>query len=418
MRKFRRINLFLCFTFLFLLFASAQKKIYRQLDSSLKWYGKNRERLNQFIRNYGIEGKNYDSKNKPVAVFDWDNSVIKNDIGSAVVYWMIQNDKILQPPKAEWGNVIPYLTEEAKKRLSEVCKGISPGKSIKTSTNIAAANEFVSLYDRGTLANGNPAFAGYNHRTYLPSIALQSQLQAGYTPEEIRSFTRKVIHLNLKAPIGKIQLVGTTPVDGYIRIYKQVHNLIQTMQASGFEVWICSASPQYVVEPFAKIIGVERDHVIGLRPILDAAGKITYDFQGCGLVEDGKNALLNYMDGKRCWINRVIYKDKTASAINQRPFHKRQVFGMGDANTDITFLKDATGLKLVINRNKLELMAHAYHNLEKNWIINPMFIDPKPKRKKYPCSKTGCVDKNGKMGPCIDAKGNIIPDQEDSIYLE
>ena len=412
----RKKRLFAWFMFLSFLLVSAQEKVCKQLNPSLKWYGKNREYLNQFIRDYGIGGKNYNAKNKPVAIFDWDNSVIKNDIGAAVVYWMIQNDKILQPPKAQWGKVIPYLTEEAKKRLREVCKNTPAGKPIKTSINIAAANEFVNLYNRRTLANGNPAFSGYNYRTYRPSTALQSQLQAGYTPEEIRAFTRKVIELNLKAPIGKTQLVGTTPVNGYLRIYKQIHNLIQTMQASGFDVWICSASPQYVVEPFAKMVGVDRDHVIGLRPILDSSGKITYDFQGCGPVKDGENTLINYMDGKRCWINRVIYKDNTPNAIKQRSFHERQVFGMGDANTDITFLKDATGLKLVINRNKLELMAHAYHNLEKNWLINPMFINPKPRRKKYPCSKTGCVNENGKMKPCIDAKGNIIPDQEDSIY--
>lgn len=38
------------------------------------------------------------TKIKPVAVFDWDNTVVKNDIGDATFYYMLKHDEILQPP--------------------------------------------------------------------------------------------------------------------------------------------------------------------------------------------------------------------------------------------------------------------------------------------------------------------------------
>ena len=58
----------------------------------------------------------------------------------------------------------------------------------------------------------------------------------------------------------------------------------------------------------------------------------------------------------------------------------------GDSEGDFFFLKDATEARLVINRNKTELMCHAYANSDGKWLINPMFIHPKPqKTSDYDC---------------------------------
>ncbi len=40
-------------------------------------------------------------------------------------------------------------------------------------------------------------------------------------------------------------------------------------------------------------------------------------------------------------------------------------------------MTDSTEMRLAINRNKTEIMCHAYDNEDGKWIINPMFIDPK-----------------------------------------
>ncbi|MEK7483815.1 MAG: hypothetical protein AABZ60_05740, partial [Planctomycetota bacterium] len=80
----------------------------------------------------------------------------------------------------------------------------------------------------------------------------------------------------------------------------------------------------------------------------------------------------------------------------------RLIFVAGDSNTDISMLLDAQ-YKLVINRNETELMCYAYYNEDSlgNWLINPMFIDPKfQKTEGYSCSLFG------------------LPDQQDSIYGE
>jgi hypothetical protein len=40
-------------------------------------------------------------------------------------------------------------------------------------------------------------------------------------------------------------------------------------------------------------------------------------------------------------------------------------------------LKDATDLKIAINRNKTQIMCNAYNGARDRWLIQPMFIAPK-----------------------------------------
>ncbi len=389
----------------------------RTLNATLEWYGNNRQQLDTMIAEYGSASADYNPAQKPVATFDWDNTVIKNDIGAATLYWMIQHEKVQQPPGADW-HVIPYLTDEAVETMSSVCGAVTPpGSPLPTATNHACANELVSLNDNKTLTNGQAAFTGYNYRTYDPGCAMQSYILAGYTPDEVRAIAGQVIEANLGASIGSTQRVGDMEEEGYIRIYPQILDLIGTLHANGFDVWIVSASPQYIVESFAARVGIPADHVIGVRSMLDERGRLTYNLEGCGPVSDKENSLFTYITGKRCWINKVIYNDTSANAINIRTSGDRPVFAAGDSNTDVAFMQDATALRLVINRNSPELMCNAYASKNTDWLINPMFIAPKPLRNEpYNCSMTACRNERGDQVPCRNAAGKIIPDQNDTVY--
>ena len=75
-----------------------------------------------------------------------------------------------------------------------------------------------------------------------------------------------------------------------------------------------------------------------------------------------------------------------------------------------------TQLRLVINRNKTELMCEAYFNEDGNWIVNPMFIEPKSQHEPYACSTEGMVLPDGEDGPLLDDKGQAVPDQTDSVF--
>lgn len=83
----------------------------------------------------------------------------------------------------------------------------------------------------------------------------------------------------------------------------------------------------------------------------------------------------------------------------------------------MTFLGDATGARLVINRNNPELMCNAYDNSDGKWLVNPpMFIEPKSRADApYRCSTDAYTDAAGAKGAVTRADGSVIPDQADTV---
>jgi len=391
----------------------------RQLDSSLEWHDGVREFLQTAIdANSTCTGKADESKPKKVAIFDWDNTVVKNDIGYATNFYMIQNDLILQPPNQDWRTTSRYLTPAAADALSAACgKDVPAGKPLPTKTNTKCADEMISILNNET-TTGQQAFAGADQRRITGPYGWGTALSAGYTADELAGFAQKTKEQNLAADVGTTQTVGTEQVDGYIRIYPQIKDLIGTLQAHGIDTWILSASPEPIVKVWGPEVGIDAAHSIGVRSVYDAAGKQTPHLLGCGGVPDGDDSVLTYIDGKRCWANQVIFGVNGPDAWKQQPEDRRQILGAGDAVTDVTFVGDATAASLVINRNKAELMCHAYDGLFGNggkWAINPMFIEPLPQHEPYKCGESFTKSDGGK-GPVVRSDGAPIPDQVDSVF--
>src|SRR6476469_8400320 len=82
---------------------SPPQPLLRLLDSRIGgWAGTNDARLNDMIKTVGVSGNQFNPAKRPVAVFDWDNTVVKNDIGDATFFWLLKHDKILQPQNKDW----------------------------------------------------------------------------------------------------------------------------------------------------------------------------------------------------------------------------------------------------------------------------------------------------------------------------
>ncbi|MEW2588645.1 haloacid dehalogenase-like hydrolase [Streptomyces virginiae] len=389
-----------------------------QLQSG--WYGDNQARLQQLIDRYGRCNPYRPTRAKPVAVFDWDNTVVKNDVGDATMFWLLRNSRIHQPARGDWSTTSRFLTPAAAEALADACGALArPGTPLPTGTPAGAgcADEVNAVYGTAATRTGAAAFAGWDRRTMEPGYAWLPQLMQGWTAREIRGFAAAARTENLAAPVGATQQVGTGRATGWVRYYDQQKDLIMSLRKAGFDVWISSASPQPVVEVWAEGVGIDADRVIGIRNTTTRGGAYTTRLQGCGSVRDGADTMITFIDGKRCWINKEIFGVRGPAAERVQPAARRQVFAAGDSDTDISFLRDATALRLVVNRNKSELMCRAYDNSDGKWIVNPMFIEPKKqKTSPYPCSTTGYVDHDGTPGPVRRADGTVVPDQTDTVY--
>ncbi|MFI8326833.1 haloacid dehalogenase-like hydrolase [Streptomyces sp. NPDC085529] len=390
--------------------AEAKPAACPSLNSSAGWYGDNKARIDALIADH------CDAKGgrKPVAVFDWDNTVIKNDVGDATFYWLLRNDRVRPPQDGDWSTTSRHLTPEAATALGAACPtGV---RTLPTSTDTTCADELLSVYGSGATTGGEAAFAGYDHRRMEPQYAWLAQLLQGWTTREAASFAAAARSENLAAPQGATQQVGTGQVTGWVRYYDQQRDLIRALQDGGFDVWIVSASPEPVVDVWAKGVGVDPSHAVGIRNTT-SHGRLTSHLKGCGGVRDGEDAMITYIDGKRCWINQEIFGVRGPAAERVQPAARRQVFAAGDSDTDISFLRDATGLRLVLNRNKNELMCRAYENGDGRWLVNPMFIEPKKRKASpYPCATTGYTAGDGTAQPVRRADGSIVPDQLDTVF--
>jgi hypothetical protein len=388
----------------------------RLLDDRLGgWKPTNRDRLDQLLTDYGVASATYDAKNPPIAIFDWDNTILKNDIGDATFFWMLKHDKVLQPPSYDWSSTSAFLSAAAKQALNTACDSLAlPGQPLPTSTpaGVDCADAIVTIYDSETTPAGDLAWTtGEITSMTNNDYAWVAQLTAGYAPEEVRGFARAAYEENAFAPIGATQTVGDLPgYNGYVRIYEQMADLVGALQTDGFDVWITTASPQFFVDAISEAtVGVKQSHVLGIRSMLQN-GLVTTNLEGCGTIADAQNTMITFDIGKRCWINKVVYKEPVATQIpsNSNP-QRRAVFVAGDSDTDVAFLKDGAVVKLVIDRHKMQIMCNALANYGNKWLIQDMFIAPKsPMAGNYACSAAKDHDGN----PIVDEVGALIGDQK------
>ncbi|WP_434388937.1 haloacid dehalogenase-like hydrolase [Melittangium boletus] len=391
----------------------------RLLDDKVgRWLPDNRTRLNTLLSTRGIASATFNPRDRPVAVFDWDNTVVKNDMGDATLFWMLTHDQVLQPEGRDWARTSTHLTADARAALNRACDALAaPGEALPTSTQAPCADEIVSIYSGNKTRAGQAAWDQAVTLTMNTAYAWAAQLQAGHTPEALRGFARAAYAQNAFNPVGTTQTVGTTSgLAFHVKVYDEMVDLIETMQANGFDVWVLTASPQFVVDAISEqLVGIKPQRVVGIRTVADATGRVTARLQGCGTVADGADTLITYDQGKRCWINKAIFhlpaEQQQARAADEA---RRPVFAAGDSDTDLAFVQDATALKLAINRNRVQLMCNAYANAGSRWLVQPMFVGPRGQQS-APYACTTALDAAGQ--PITDEAGQrFTQDYADSVF--
>jgi phosphoglycolate phosphatase-like HAD superfamily hydrolase len=374
----------------------------RLLDPTLRgWLPENRARLDALLQARGKTSPGYDAAHPPVATFDWDNTMMKNDIGDATMAWMLRNDAILQPPGRDWSVTSGALTDAARTALHAACDGAGePGRPLATRETPACADAIFGIYDGGHTPTGADAWMHPITLTTNEPYAWLARLLGGHTPAEVARFARAAFEENASAPTSAKQTVGThAGVTGWVRVYPEMRDLVGALQASGFDVWVISASPQHVTEVAAKEVGIAPDHVVGVRNAAEADGRLGYHLESCG--DAPPDSIITFDQGKRCFINKVVFHQPPAAQLPKADAAHRQAFAAGDSDTDVAFVQDATDLKLVIDRNKVALMCNALCNAGGRWIVQPMFIDPFPRRvDPYPCASA------------LDAAGRVLHDED------
>lgn len=437
------------------------------LIAAADWRPEVAEAIDQLIATHG----GISAHDIPVAVFDWDNTIAKHDVSDAVFYTMLEKEMMFAPPGDDLKRVTSYFTNAASAAIRKNCERfrrtqktgyLLAGNFYRTQNGPKAKScrqEFLSIYENETTTTGEAAFVGgpgtYNYRRVEPSYVWLVHTLTGLSRQDIYSLTNEVLdaRTSTAAKERRTQTIDGFEVAAFLEIYNPMASLIERLINNGFDVWVVSASNQYVVETFAQRLnqmthgafGSQRTvnhlesedarrniHVIGVqveeakgqeaKELLASVGLIYQGdspvlvnrLKGCG--NEGINQTMTYIEGKPCFIDKGVFGGDGTT------FKKRPVFAAGDANTDVAMLQSATSLSIVINRNYNELMCNAYQSTqlvgEKKWFIQPMFIQPCPRRDLgYDCSR--CTQVDGTKGPCMNEQGQIIATPAiDMIYVE
>jgi phosphoserine phosphatase len=374
------------------------------------WADGNRQRLQRLIDTVGPCATGHRGA-RPLAVFDWDNTLVKNDVTDATLSWALRHDRLRRP--ADWSDTSPWLTPAGESALREACGRRPAGGAMPTSAMPACADEISLIRETGRTKAGAPAFAGaWNHRRTVPQYAWVPRLFAGLTEQEVREVAEAAREEALAAPVGSTVRLGTRSVEGWVRYYQQQRELVAALRAAGFDVHVVSAGFEPVTEVWSRAVGVDARHTLAIRALTDARGRITMDAEGCGGVGVNRGEAIPYIEGKRCWINERIHGVRGAAAWTRQEPARRPALGAGDADTDVTFVGDATGLRLVLDRHKPEIMCRALDDADGRWLVQPMFIEPLTgPGGRYPCSTTAFTLPDGGGAPVRRDDGTVIPDQ-------
>ena len=251
------------------------------------------------IKSEGIHGRGYDPASKPYAVFDFDNTSIINDVEISLLHFQIENLRFAIPPESfretlSWGfpdtgAVACGDSVTVSMLLDDIC-----------SDYVILYEEYIGRFSDPRSKEAREAFAAVSGTgCYLDFRAKMSALYFGMenlldygdgclwilrpfngmSYDQLAELTKESCE-HYSGMEGVRQVTWESPATGVCGKVSQAHleglhatpemtGLYKALRDNGFDIYICSASMEQVVEAMACDpkygFGMEPDNVFGLR---------------------------------------------------------------------------------------------------------------------------------------------------------
>lgn len=311
-----------------------------------QWAPDNHRLLNAWLANVSR------SETPVTAVFDWDNTCIFGDIGEATFRHQLSTLRLKMSP-AELAMHVPASVDG----ITTLASGVS--LATLRDDILASYHMLWPTIQAGQASTvlGSPAHKDFRVRlAYLYSELTDTDgigarfsypwvtgFAAGMTVEEVHDLAAETIAAARQEARATMTWRATSPGRSGVETFTynaglcpqaELVDLMRAASKAGVEVFVITASLEYVVEGAAQALGypVDEAHVFGMRP---------------KPAEDG--TLTIFMDAAF----PITYRAGKVAVIMQHLPAPPQLVA-GDSNTDYEMLThfDATRLRLVINRNK------------------------------------------------------------------
>ena len=337
-------------TTLVILFAAAgcsKKPLLEQYN----WNPRVHYALTELLTDYGNKSKSYDPDCRPYAVFDYDNTTIIDDIAQTLLVYQIENLAFQIRPED--------LFEVLTRGIKDLDMGFGNGWTPRILAE-DLCGDYDVLYplreDLGRM-RGTEEYKDFRAKLWYLSSNIDlaepdspfgciwiTTLLDGMTDQEVRNLTRTSVSYWVQQ--GSMWRETWTTPDGQIEVNvpkgigltTEMKSLYNALQRNGFDVYICSASLESVVEAMACDpaygLGVDEDHVFGIRLAQTPDGRLK-------AIGDSTYAQ-TYREGKVQCIKDLIAKDHGG---------RGPALVAGDSNGDFAMLTAFPDLKvgLIIN---------------------------------------------------------------------
>jgi phosphoserine phosphatase len=263
------------------------------------------------IIRFFAEHANHRGSSPPVAVFDCDGTVIRGDIGEAMLYYQIEEFCFKVSPADVWPD---YPQRGELDRL------------------------YRDLRDGGGRRGDNPGFRKFADRIlewYFGQIedgrvekacADIVRLFAGYTVAEVRDIADATFLREVSALPGERRLGSRTRPSG-VRFIRESRELVTELINRGFEIWAVSGSNRWSVEPVFLRLGVPRERVIGIDLVVE-------------------NGLLTARA-----VEPVPIRTKKIDALRSQT-HTKPLIVASDSRNDIPLLQYSADLKVFVSSRR------------------------------------------------------------------
>jgi phosphoserine phosphatase len=278
---------------------------------------------------------------RPIAVFDCDDTLIRTDIGEAMFYFQLEHFLFRISPAILWPD---HPKHQELSNLYEGLSALPPEKAIHDRRFTSFADMVLDWYFS--------QLAGKKTEKACSDIV---RLFSGFTPDEVRQIARSTTKRELESPAEK-QLIGTHLLPKGIRFIKETVALLNLLRAKGFDIWTVSGSNQWSVEAICERLNISIENVIGIN--------------------------LETKDGAftPATIQPVPVLDGKVGALQTRTFSRPRIV-ISDSTYDIPLFNYATDLKVLVNvDNGRDFFITGNVHRDETWLVveNPTLLERLP----------------------------------------
>ncbi len=305
------------------------------------WRPANRAALEDLIRRVGRGGPQYQPDAPPFAVFDWDQTVIRHDIGDALFLHQIEALGFALDHDEFWTVLDP--SDTALREQAALLRELADDARADHPTFHALREAVLGGFLRSGLLDPQEGYPW------------QTRLLTGLSEAQIADLTRRAMERELAAPLGRREFQAggqTLHFHTGLRPYREILDLMRQLEAHGIAAWIVSATNVWAVRVMAEALGVAADRVIGMRTRI-SEGRLTAELDGEAVATWGKVKA----------IQRYIHPTR------------RPVLVAGDNITDLPMLEYSADTRLVIDRGVAALRQTAEERaaMGERWLVQPQF---------------------------------------------